>query len=102
MLEHGPTDRFDSANSRRTCFFLGHVQGVGFRYTVQSLAAGFDVKGYVRNMPDGRVELVMEGPGGQMRELLERIRDELGGYIQDVTVEESAATGEFQHFSIKH
>ena len=49
---------------RRTSHFSGHVQGVGFRYTVQDLAADFDVRGYVRNLPDGRVELVVEGDDG--------------------------------------
>jgi len=46
---------------RRRLYYSGHVQGVGFRYTCQSLARGFDVAGYVRNLPCGRVELVVEG-----------------------------------------
>ena len=46
---------------RRTSHFSGHVQGVGFRYTVADVAEDFDVRGYVRNLPDGRVELVAEG-----------------------------------------
>ena len=46
---------------RRRVYFSGRVQGVGFRFTCQSLARGFEVAGYVRNLPDGRVELVAEG-----------------------------------------
>ena len=41
--------------------YAGRVQGVGFRYTVQGIARGFPIAGYVRNLADGRVELVAEG-----------------------------------------
>ena len=87
---------------RRTCYFSGTVQGVGFRYTVQSLAANYSVKGHVRNMPDGRVELVMEGPTSDMDALLHEIRENMKGYIDDVRIDESPATGEFARFYIKH
>lgn len=40
-------------------YYSGRVQGVGFRYTTKQLAAGFDVTGWVRNLPDGRVELLV-------------------------------------------
>ena len=41
--------------------YSGRVQGVGFRYTTQALAAGHPIAGYVRNLPTGEVELVAEG-----------------------------------------
>jgi acylphosphatase len=41
--------------------YSGNVQGVGFRYTVKTVATGFEVTGTVRNLADGRVELVAEG-----------------------------------------
>ena len=41
---------------RQTCYFSGRVQGVGFRYTVQNLALQYNVRGYVKNLADGRVE----------------------------------------------
>jgi acylphosphatase len=41
--------------------YSGSVQGVGFRYTVRTVATGFEVTGTVRNLPDGSVELVAEG-----------------------------------------
>lgn len=87
---------------RRTCYFSGQVQGVGFRYTAQNLALRYDVRGFVRNLPDGRVELVMEGPDFEMERLMEDIKDRMSGYIHDVVVQESPATGEFQRFSIRH
>ena len=52
--------RRTTGNNAR-CTTPGRVQGVGFRYTVRSLAVGFDVTGFVRNLPDGRVHLVVEG-----------------------------------------
>lgn len=87
---------------RLTCHFGGRVQGVGFRYTVHNLAIQYDVKGYVRNTPDGRVEVVMEGPDGDMNHLVEDIKQRMEGFIRQVHVEESPATGEFQRFIIKH
>lgn len=53
--------------------YSGRVQGVGFRYTVKSLVAGFDVSGTVRNLDDGRVELIAVGE-----------RDELDAFLQAV------------------
>jgi acylphosphatase len=63
-------------------FYEGRVQGVGFRYTVRRLAAGFDVAGYVLNLPDGRVELVASGDRGEVDGFLEAVREsELAGHI---------------------
>ena len=42
-------------------FYSGRVQGVGFRYTAKTVAAGFEISGIVRNLSDGRVELIAEG-----------------------------------------
>ena len=46
---------------RLTVFYSGQVQGVGFRYTAKTVATGFEITGTIRNLPDGRVELVAEG-----------------------------------------
>jgi len=48
-------------------FYEGHVQGVGFRFTVRHIAKGFDVTGWVRNLPDGRVELQVTGGEEEVR-----------------------------------
>lgn len=87
---------------RKTCHFSGRVQGVGFRYTVKNIALQYDVQGYVRNLPDGRVELVMEGPDDQLDGLLHDVRDRMQTYIQTVDQQTLPATGEFGHFYIKH
>jgi acylphosphatase len=87
---------------RKTCHFSGRVQGVGFRYTVKNIALQYDVKGYVRNLSDGRVELVMEGPDDQLDGLLHEVQDRMRPYIQDVDQRVLPATGEFGHFYIRH
>jgi acylphosphatase len=87
---------------RRTYLFSGHVQGVGFRYTARYAAAGHQVTGYVRNLADGRVELVMEGPDMEMDAVLKRINAELGGNISRTTCDTNPATGEFEGFEIRH
>ena len=89
-------------HQRRTVHFGGRVQGVGFRYTTRNIALGYDVQGYVRNLPDGRVELVMEGPEPQMDQVVCEIRRRMNGYIRSLESQVAPATGEFEHFSIRH
>lgn len=87
---------------RRTSHFSGHVQGVGFRYTVQELANNFDLRGYVRNLPDGRVELVVEGDESEIARLIQRISEKMEGFIRKRTDFDAPATNEFNDFSIRH
>jgi acylphosphatase len=87
---------------RQTCYFSGRVQGVGFRYTVQNLALQYNVRGYVRNMADGRVELVMEGPETEMKSLVDDVNQKMNGYIKRVDQSTAPATGEFKQFYVKH
>jgi acylphosphatase len=86
---------------RRTSHFSGHVQGVGFRYTVQDLAKGFEVTGFVRNLPDGRVELVAEGDETEIARLIERIGEKMEGFIKKRSDVDAPATQEFKDFSVR-
>lgn len=82
-------------------FYSGHVQGVGFRYTAKSVAAGFEVCGIVRNLPDGRVELVVEGAREELEAFRAAIRDAgLKPFIRDETVTWNTAQNEFRGFEI--
>ncbi|MFL6583615.1 MAG: acylphosphatase, partial [Chthoniobacterales bacterium] len=54
-------------------FYEGNVQGVGFRYTVKSIARGFDVTGFVGNLRDGRVELQASGDETEVRAFLDAV-----------------------------
>jgi acylphosphatase len=93
-----------AANSpeRKTVYYSGHVQGVGFRYTARTLARRVHVTGFVRNLSDGRVELVAEGHPDELEALLRLIRNEMGHYIRDAKIDTQPATGEFGGFEIDH
>jgi acylphosphatase len=82
-------------------FYSGNVQGVGFRYTVRSAAAGFEVTGAVRNLPDGRVDLTAEGRQEELEAFRQGIRESgLEHFIQDESVIWSEAKNEFRGFEI--
>jgi len=87
---------------RLTAVFSGRVQGVGFRYTACRAAEGYCVTGFVRNLPDGSVELVVEGPPEQTRSFVESVRRQMAAYIRQADVRQSAATDQFDRFGITY
>ncbi len=86
---------------RMQIFYSGCVQGVGFRYTAKTVAAGFEVTGVVRNLPDGRVELIAEGAPEELDGFRGAIRGAgLAGFIRDESVSWSDALNEYRGFEI--
>jgi acylphosphatase len=86
---------------RVVVLYSGRVQGVGFRYTVRQLAAGYELTGTVRNLPDGRVELVAEGARDELEAFRQGIRDAgLGGFIRQEDAQWAEARSEFRGFEI--
>ena len=86
---------------RLQVWYSGNVQGVGFRYTVKSVAPGFEVTGTIRNLSDGRVELVAEGTRAELKAFQQAIRDSgLGSLIADEQTTWSEAKNEFRGFAI--
>ena len=69
----------------RQVIYAGRVLGVGFRYTTKQIASGFDVTGWVKNLPDGRVELqAMASDSGELDAFLKAIEEsDLGGLIKE-------------------
>ena len=86
----------------RHVFFEGRVQGVGFRWTVKNLARSYDVTGWVRNLPDGRVELQAAGEHDEVDAFLEAIEEsDLKSHIKKVDVTVIPPPADFRGFEIR-
>ena len=79
----------------------GRVQKAGYKDTVDEIAYYLGLKGYVKNLDDGTVEVVCEGDKEDIEEFVEKIRvREYPIFVESVKVEYSEPTGEFKHFDI--
>ncbi len=87
---------------RWSVHFSGRVQGVGFRYTTCAIARGYEVSGYVRNLPASGVELVAEGAPRELDAFLREVRDQFFNHIRDERRDVQPATGEFTGFDIRY
>jgi acylphosphatase len=76
----------------RHVLYEGRVQGVGFRWTTKNIARGYDVTGWVKNLPDGRVEMQVNGEDAEVDAFLEAIEEsDLKSHIRKVDVSVIAA-----------
>ena len=82
--------------------FEGRVQGVGFRYTTKDIARGFDVRGSVKNLPDGTVELLIDGEAEEVAAFLKEIAEEsaVSHHIRAMHVETIAPLDKVTGFTI--
>jgi len=88
---------------RAHIFVRGIVQGVGFRWSMQRIARRLGVKGWVRNLPDGRVEAVLEGPRVRVEELIDWAkRGPSWAVVEGVEVRWEEYRGEFTDFEIRY
>jgi acylphosphatase len=88
---------------RVTSLYSGRVQGVGFRVTVRHIAQGYDVTGTIRNLPDGRVELMAEGTPTELNDFLKGIDEsDLSGFIAKRHDTWQTAQGNLRGFVIGH
>ena len=88
--------------TQRIVCFSGRVQGVGFRYTAYHVAVGFDVTGTVRNLPDGRVECVVEGKAAEVGAFLDAVAGRMAGFIHSQTQTEAPHSGQYASFSVRY
>lgn len=82
-------------------YYSGTVQGVGFRFAVERAARQLGIAGWVKNLPDGRVETVCEGKEEELYLFLEKVRHAMSGYISKEDVDWPEATGEIKGFEIR-
>lgn len=84
-------------------FYAGNVQGVGFRYSVKQIAKGFDVTGWIRNLPDGRVQLQASGEPLELAAFVKAIsRSDLRAHIKEQTETRLEAAPDTRGFQIRH
>ena len=86
---------------RAHVFYSGRVQGIGFRYTAQNIAENLGIHGWVKNLEDGRVEIVAEAEEQSLKGFLDKIlKSPLGHYIKDANVSWEKPSGKFDDFDI--
>jgi acylphosphatase len=86
----------------RTVYYSGQVQGVGFRATAVDIARDYRVSGWVKNLADGRVQLVAEGPEDEVLKFLKAIRNHWKKNIEKEQVEEQPAGGKYTKFEVAY
>ena len=88
---------------RAHIFVSGRVQGVFYRATTQEVARKLRLKGWVRNLPDGRVEIVVEGPEDALKALIDWCWEGPPlARVEDVKVIWEEPTREFEDFVVRY
>ena len=84
-----------------TVYFSGHVQGVGFRYSVMQVAREFEVAGHVSNLLDGRVQLEAEGRAEEVAAFVAAVEERMHGYVRKVERSSALRPAQYSGFTIK-
>jgi acylphosphatase len=86
---------------RSHIFVSGRVQGVGFRAFVQHQAYSLDLTGWVKNLPDGRVEILTEGSKEDITALIDKLEEgPIGARVENVDVNWERYQGDHERFRI--
>ncbi|MHC4062527.1 MAG: acylphosphatase [Planctomycetota bacterium] len=80
--------------------FIGRVQGVGFRFTAHRVASRYQLTGWVRNLPDGTVEMVAQGPPDSISDCVQDIEESFTGYLRETKVDEITTDAHYEDFRI--
>ena len=84
----------------RHVIFIGRVQGVGFRYTVHRMAHRHQLTGFVRNLPDGTVEMFTQGPAQDIDDCIQDIKEYFSDYLRETNVQEIPTDPKYKDFRI--
>ena len=82
-------------------YFFGRVQGVGFRFTSKQVADQFSVSGWVKNLPNGSVEMIVEGEVSELKRYIAAVKSSTHGNVTDTEITKSDATSEFSGMEIR-
>jgi acylphosphatase len=91
------------ASLMRVCkrvHYWGRVQGVGFRASAKYVASNYDVTGYVRNLPDGQVELLACGETGEVERFLADLAERMADYVRGHRIDDEPIQ-DFNSFEIR-
>lgn len=90
--------------TRKHVYISGRVQGVWFRAYTEKAARRYGVTGWVKNLPDGRVEAIFEGKRDSVDKMVTWCREEgsPGSYVSNVEVVEEKYRGEYKDFEIRY
>ena len=80
--------------------FSGTVQGVGFRFTAHRIARRYDLAGFVKNLPDGSVEMLAQGPPDDISACLRDISESFAGYLRDTKINDTPTNPQYDKFKI--
>jgi acylphosphatase len=97
-----PADSPESPKPAKACmvYYAGKVQGVGFRATAVEIAKDYPVTGWVKNLADGRVQLLAEGPPEAVDKFLKAIHARWDANIEKEEIEAQTPSGKFQSFDV--
>ncbi len=82
--------------------FSGHVQGVGFRYTALRIAGRYNITGFVKNLPNGTVEMLAQGPQPDVEGCINDIKDYFSGYLRDCRINDIPVDPRYRGFEIAY
>lgn len=80
--------------------YIGRVQGVGFRFTAFHIANRYKLTGFVRNCPDGTVEMLAQGPDANIDNCIRETKDSFPGYVRETRIEEIPIDPQYMDFKI--
>lgn len=84
----------------RHIIFIGRVQGVGFRFTAHRMANRHQLTGFVRNLPDGSVEMHAQGTADDIDDCIEDIKEHYPGHVRDMNVQDVPPNPQYTDFII--
>ncbi len=88
------------ADIAKHIIFSGRVQGVGFRFTAQRIVERYGLTGFVRNLPNGTVEMFVQGDANDLARCLRDIGEAFAGYVRDAKIEDALPDARYDEFSI--